>query len=189
MSIIYEALKKVEKSQNPPQAPQTETPPAPPKKSLAQQVKTGLILILVLASGIFVANLLFNLLHQLALRSHDTKVTVQPQKTPPPVIPHPAKTEEVKKLPEEITSSAPEPAPLENVQGSILATRKNEQKSESAPKLVLNGIFSSNGQSYALINNHILKEGDSINGAIIKRISPAGVDIESADGNRHLSHN
>jgi hypothetical protein len=75
--------------------------------------------------------------------------------------------------PTAITQAAP-PAPIANVIPPAL-----EQKNQSLPELTLNGLFFSNNQGYVLINNQILKEGDEINGVIVKRITLDGVELDA----------
>ncbi|MFA6349378.1 MAG: general secretion pathway protein GspB [Candidatus Omnitrophota bacterium] len=49
-----------------------------------------------------------------------------------------------------------------------------------SPKLVLSGVFFSQTSSCAIINNQIVKEGDIIEGVIVKRINPDDVVLESS---------
>lgn len=59
----------------------------------------------------------------------------------------------------------------------------NEIKETKEIELVLNGIFFSQDKSfYALINNKIVKEGDDIEGAIVRKIDSTDVELESAAG-------
>ncbi len=51
----------------------------------------------------------------------------------------------------------------------------------SLPSLVLSGIFFSEDQGYALINNRIVKEGDLIDGAVLVRVSLNEVELKSQD--------
>lgn len=53
-----------------------------------------------------------------------------------------------------------------------------EFKKESHPSLVLNGVFFSQNQGYALINNQIVKEGDMVEGARVLRIGLEEVELE-----------
>ncbi len=46
-----------------------------------------------------------------------------------------------------------------------------------ASGFVLNGVFFSDNVGFALINNHIVKEGDSIEGAVIQKITMDEVDL------------
>ncbi len=57
------------------------------------------------------------------------------------------------------------------------------------PSLTLSGIFFSNDEGLALINNRVLKEGDKIDGAVIKRITPETVELSWQDQNIRLSLN
>jgi len=45
-------------------------------------------------------------------------------------------------------------------------------------RLDLNGVFYSGNEAYALMNNQIIKVGDIIEGAVVKRISLEGVELE-----------
>jgi len=52
---------------------------------------------------------------------------------------------------------------------------------EDLPHLVLNGIFFSGGAGYALINNQILEEGDGISGLVVRSISEGNVELKAKD--------
>ena len=45
-----------------------------------------------------------------------------------------------------------------------------QEKKDIPSELVLNGVFFSDEQGYALINNQVVKEGDVIEGAVVKAI-------------------
>jgi hypothetical protein len=47
------------------------------------------------------------------------------------------------------------------------------------PELVLNGIFASEAGSYALINNRIVREGETISGAKVVRIYANKVELNA----------
>lgn len=80
--------------------------------------------------------------------------------------------------------------PLKIIQAKPQDTlTKNEPQTddvtEIAPKdiregLVLNGVFFSEEEGYALINNRIVKEGDMVGGLTVKRIDLEAVELESA---------
>lgn len=55
-----------------------------------------------------------------------------------------------------------------------------EPKVDVKPAFTLNGVFFSQNEGYALINNQIVKEGDVISGAIVKRIILDEVELEYA---------
>jgi hypothetical protein len=63
---------------------------------------------------------------------------------------------------------SPKPFPA-----SVSTTRK-----ESKEPLILNGIFFSQEEPYALINNQIVKESETIEGATVKRIKVDEVELE-----------
>ncbi len=48
------------------------------------------------------------------------------------------------------------------------------------PLLVLNGTLLSDGEKFAIINNQIVKMGDEIDGAVVKRITVNAVELEFA---------
>lgn len=72
---------------------------------------------------------------------------------------------------------------------------KNEIKNEEKPKevvvvepqkapasaLTLNGIFFSPPESYALVNNKIIREGDNIEGATLVKITQDSVELKAQD--------
>lgn len=47
---------------------------------------------------------------------------------------------------------------------------------------MLNGVFFSENEGYALINNRIVKEGDALEGVTVKRIKLDEVELEAEDG-------
>jgi len=55
--------------------------------------------------------------------------------------------------------------------------------------LVLNGIFFSEGQGYALINNQIVKESDVIDGAKVLKITSDAVELDSSGTKITLTSN
>ena len=64
----------------------------------------------------------------------------------------------------------PKPSPSS---ASVSTLRK-----ESKEPLILNGIFFSQDEPYALINNQIVKESETIEGATVKRIKVDEVEVE-----------
>jgi len=144
MSIIYEALKKVEKLQNVPDAL-----PTTPQNVKHSKIKAYLFYSFVVSFGILIANIIFRL-----ITGHSSV----------PVI----KTDSVVKV-----------TPVEQAPEILQETPQLQEK--TPPQLTLNGLFFSQNQGYVLINNRILKEGDTIEGATVKRILLDGVELE-ADG-------
>lgn len=147
MSIIYEALKKVESSQSQ-AAAQTGTPQ--PDKRPKSRRRTYLLFVLAMLAGLFAANLLYEWL------------------TPKPAAETTAKRETSPEIPEAPT---PPPGP---------AVEELSETAELSPSsFMLNGIvYSPGGDSYALINNRVVKTGDKVGGATVLEISVDQVDLD-----------
>ena len=147
MSIIYDALKKVEHSNL-----------KNLDKSKKETKKTKfpyLIFALVVTVGFFIAKVLFDifglpLTKDIANNTFKDNLKPRSKSTAPVVINQP------------VTKGAY----LEQVQ------------EKSYPNLLLNGIFYDGQQYYAIINNKILKEGESIEGARLIRILSNRVELE-----------
>lgn len=69
-------------------------------------------------------------------------------------------------------------APLAVLNPRVILPAVEKLSLPMPPQLVLNGIFSSGDQSYALINNRIVKPGESVAGARVKSISFTTVELE-----------
>lgn len=132
MSIIYDALKKVEKTAD-------KDAPKPKDTSKAKPI---IIFILVIILGFFAGNMLIS-----SLTRSKFKPTVSPV------------------LPMQIEKPVLPPAPAEPVRSS-------------EPTLVLNGILFEQDKGYALINNQVLKVGDTIKEAKVQEISMEKVVLE-----------
>jgi hypothetical protein len=165
MSIIYDALKKVEEANTTgalPGAVKQEKQPRP-------KVKGYFIYALVICAGLFMANLVFNFLSGSAAKSaviHKNPIVK-------------AGTEFVQKV---LPPSPPK------VQPAAVPQKTTEAKKEQKGSWVLSGVFFSENEGYALINNQIAKEGDVIDGATVKRINLDGVELESAGSTVTLSN-
>lgn len=111
-----------------------------------------LLYILILLAGISLSSLIFSLLgHKIKTAQVPKKAAIAIQQ--PVVLPP---------LPEK-TSLA-----------------KEEQKAPEAA-FVLNGIFFSDNDGYALINNQIVRENDSVDGAKVKKITANSVELNSQE--------
>ena len=158
MSIIYEALKKVQ-GKTASAAPVLVQPAGKAaagvfKKSTA--VRTAVVLIVLLALGMFLTEILIN--RWFGLRAKREKIlpaaaSYIPLVTdlPPSISPSSA-LEAYPSLEEPITPAQQSPA-------------------EPNPQLVLNGIVLSEEGNIALINDQILKAGDTVEGALVEEIS------------------
>lgn len=149
MSIIYDALKKVEK-----------TNPADHAKNNKWRINKNDILlylffIVAVCLGFFIANAFWG--------KFEKKPVIAQTKTP----------QAVPSLP-----VSPSLAPISQPEPQVAFSPRTEE-SHHQPGLALNGIFFSQDKGYALVNNIIVKEGDTIEGATVKRISADTVEFES----------
>lgn len=148
MSIIYDALKKVEN---------TTKDRKPLDSSIKPGKKTGfsqyMIYALIICVGVFAAKVFFEFLAPVK--------TNQPSEKNEPK-PLPVLVEEIKQQ--------PKATPL-------------QPKAE----FTLNGVFFSQGQGYALINNQISKVGDVVDGATVGSITIEGVELTRQDETIRLS--
>ncbi len=147
MSIIYDALKKVEENH-----PQHLPEPMAKKSKSIFSVKKILI-------GFIVLVLLFLVTKSLYVRN-----------TAGARIPASAITPEKTLL---LLPPAPEKIKEKKAPGTI-----QDMGDNLTEKFVLNGVFFTDNQGYALINNRITKEGDSVNDAIVKKITLEEVEID-----------
>jgi hypothetical protein len=163
VSIIYDALKKVEESTG-----KTLTgEPAPKKEAVSGKFKTYWLYGLVILAGLFLGNIFFGLLTNLKTPAgagpkaeNITTPLLKPQ-APPPLAALPQEKQQA--LPAE-TSAAVPPLPEE----------------KPLPSFTLNGIFFAQEEGYALVNNQIVKVGDTVDGSTVKTINSDSVELDSA---------
>lgn len=126
-------------------------------KKNKNKISLYLVYLIVAGVGFFLANMIFNLL---------SPITTQPQK-------------------KEIAALAAKPAMIE----STPMQTAPETKKPDIPRasFALNGVFYSEDQAYALINNQIVKVGDEIGGAVVKKITEDSVELEAAGTNINLA--
>ncbi|MEI6831530.1 MAG: hypothetical protein WCK61_02365 [Candidatus Omnitrophota bacterium] len=113
------------------------------------------IYILILIAGLFLSNFVFVLLRHKA----ETAVTV-------------------KKNPDLTGQSAKE---IKTIPPILVVTPGPTLEENKTPQVnfVLSGIFFSNNDSYALVNNKIVRENDSVDGATVKTITANTVELDS----------
>lgn len=194
MSIIYDALKKVQGDIKvkdlapvPKEITHKENKPHP-------GIKPYLFYLATITIGFFTAGIVYRLITTPIKTETKTSEPVKKfvpaafpltgnqqklnkpvlQKTAPANIPL-ANT--VKPLSEKKTAAFAEPQPLP------VATE------ETAPTLVLNGIFFSGNDGYALINNRIVREGDAIGGLTVKKINSDEVELQGSNSGVKLLYN
>lgn len=150
MSIIYDALKKVERSQEDINSSVTINRSGKPK------TKIYLVYIFTLCLGFFIASMLFN--------SFTKSFRIN----------------SVKKIPDTTKDNISTLTLETNIPSAeTKVSLPTESKEETLHQFILNGIFFSQDQGYALINNQIVKEGDLIDGALVLRVSLEEVVLES----------
>lgn len=117
----------------------------------ASKTKTFLFYILILSAGIMLGNFIFFLL----------KNKIQTVQTP-------------KQDTQTVVQAANPPAE------PVLPSESLEKNKPPQANFILNGIFFSNHDSYALINNQIVRENDYIEGAKVSLITVNSVELDSA---------
>jgi len=153
MSIIYDALKKVEATAA--NEPKTEI-----KKSAKPKTNTFLLYVLIICLGLFIANILYGLIS----KKTPLKITGLATKTQSSV--------DKKELVSQPSGKTPVPEINTSVGNGI------ETPKEPPPSFVLNGVFFSGAEGYALINNRIVKKGDKIDGATVTQIFLDEVELD-----------
>jgi type II secretory pathway component PulC len=187
MSIIYDALKKVEGKVDAPGLNPINLKiekASPPKR----KINPSLIYVFIILLSIFIAKIAFDLIQRpdklFAKRLTESMELVK-NKANLLMQGKPAvQNKEVLTFTPEPTKVAARPS-LENV----VAQAPLAPKKQTPPSLVLNGIFFSEEKGYALINNQILREGESIAGAVLKRINAEDVELEFDGSTIRLSTN
>lgn len=150
MSIIYDALKKVQNN--------TDNNKAQEKIEIVKPVRAKtnplLIYILVICLGLVLGNYAYNYFG------------LQKKSVPP--------------LSAQPKAATPIPAPVKQIAppAAITPDAPVASLSNSEPALVLNGVFFEQGEGYALINNKIVRVGDKIENAKVKEIALSGVELE-----------
>ena len=153
MSIIYDALKKVENSGGLANV-------SDDRKSVKIVKINYVFYILVLLSSIVVANIIFGLISK-----PSPKVRLAQSEEKP------------------LTSLPAARNDMPIAETYVPPITESPQKQ----KLVLSGVFFSQTDAYAIINDQVIKEGDTINGVAVKRIRQEGVELESAGVTFNLS--
>jgi len=77
---------------------------------------------------------------------------------------------------------------LKQAQVIVPVIQSPSQEVLPSPALVLNGVFFSQEEGYALINNQIVREGDEVNGAKVKKISMNEVELDTLGSSVKLSY-
>ncbi|HTY45602.1 MAG TPA: type II secretion system protein N [Patescibacteria group bacterium] len=142
MSIIYDALRKVEKKV------------VPPHVTAGRKIWLYMLFASVALCGFFLAGLISTL-------SVKALARLKPPKTAAIAAAAHNRAPAAVAAPAAAVVAAPATAP-----------------SAARPNLVLNGVFFSDQDGYALINNQIVKEGDTIENAKVTAVVKDGVELE-----------
>ena len=161
MSIIYDALKKVDKEKASNGEVGFRRPP----------LKQYLVYLVVVCLGVVIAHVLFRVLvthKETFTRLGDTQLVKKTK------LLSPRKQQEVVPpvAPSSVTNAAPPSLPAQKVSPPTESVR------QSPPSLVLSGVFFSENEGYALINNRILRQGDTIDGARLIKVGLDAVELE-----------
>lgn len=169
MSIIYDALKKAEKTLgiNPKAKINTDAPKTLPARfKINPRVFTISIYVAVAILGLILAKAIFN--HITAREKSNEKFTQVEIKQIS------AAEEKIQAHPATIPETEPA-SPGQKPPKSEAKIKKELQKS-----FELNGIFFTDGAGYAIINNRVVKVADVVSGATVKRINLDSVELESS---------
>lgn len=156
MSIIYDALKKAEKTIN---LNQKATPDTTDKHhKFVYQVY--ILYAIVACVGLVIGNMIFGFLSHKKSSSLKQTEGIQAVKN------------------DRVTQAKPVVAMPSETAPSLSIGIKNKPK----VSLILNGVFFSENEGYALINNRIVKEGEEIEGLIVTRVNLNEVELAAKDG-------
>lgn len=168
MSIIYEALKKIQI--NFPAEPQAL------EEKPYSRLKVYFSHIIITLAGFLATALVYSYF------------------VSRPRLSHPAETSSAKETAGKIMLTQSSPAQASPVLPESLNQKPVPEKEIPAPEqktplptLILNGIFFSEQGSYALINNRIVREGDTLEGLSVKKIEPKEVVLADKDSTLKLS--
>lgn len=114
-------------------------------------LKPYILYILILLAGLALGNFIFNLL------SYKIQTTQTPKKSAFAVTP---------------ATDSPIPA--------VLPSQPPEETKPTETSFVLNGIFFSDNDGYALVNNQIVRENDYVDGAKVGSITASTVKLDNA---------
>lgn len=161
MSIIYDALKKIEVSTDINSTVKIDTTNKPRNKS---KYKIYLVYILVVCTGFLITGMFLGIFTK-PLKTFDTNLI---SKNLPRV-------ENIEKL------NSPQLLSQDKILSDVNIPVSNQPKIEPKYSFILNGVFFSYDEGYALINNQIVKKGDVIDGATVVRIDLDEVTLEAKD--------
>lgn len=155
MSIIYDALKKIEVSTDINSTVKIDAIDKPRSKS---KYKIYSLYLLVVFIGFLITSMLLGIFTKTSTKAKRNKEPRPPQILSAKAIP--------------------------DVNVSVHSQPENKPKTA----FILNGVFFSSDEGYALINNQIVKKGDVIDGATVLQIDLDEVTLEAKDSTIKLSN-
>ena len=185
MSIIYEVLKKVGELTSIRSLKDDSQKKEEVNKS---KIKTYIIYVVTIIIGFVIANFIFSYLSSLLIVPYAKGSSVPPavivSAVPAARITLIGNSTAGAPVKEELSAPAKETLPMtiltsrgRNAQGNVGAQPGSV---ENRLSLTLNGIFfAEDSNSYAIINNQIVKEKDMIGDSIVKRITLKEVEVET----------
>lgn len=189
MSIIYDALKKIEKAVSLDSKLDSKVLRGSDSQAQPPKIKPRLFLIyaLVVCFGLFIGNSIFTFL----TRSKGPFISKEP------AILEDSSIRNAKPIPKESNLATPQeetrgiihPKPLGVSSSEAKPATSNDIKEKPRVPLVLNGVFFSGDEGFALINNHIVREGEVVDGATVKRIKLNEVQLDLDGSTVRLSTN
>jgi len=185
MSIIYDALKKVEILGGKKQIPAPQQKPQNKKKTALTFI---LLSLAALVFGALSTNLFYGLFTyffrprpqptQIAPGQEEKAITekieIAQKQQPPQEEENPSQ-----KNPKEETPAPEKKNLAKEIKAPGAPAQITDKIQKPLPDLTLNGVFFSENESYALINNRIVKEGDEIEGLRVARIGLNEVEIQT----------
>lgn len=154
MSIIYDALQKVGSS--------IDLAPEAKAKKRGPRLALYLLLAVVIGVALFFGWRFFSPAVKSAIAPVKEEAILPPAATPPA---------------EEAVSVKEEPAAVLEPSSSPLPAEP-EEEIEPLPSFISSGVFFSEGEAFALVNNRIVKEGDTIEGAKVLKITLEGIMLD-----------
>ena len=153
MSIIHDALKKTEgalssSQDNPPEIPSPEVASYLKKRRRIRRTEWVIFFFLAVILGLYIGNIPFDLVGKANNLIQNFGFTSSA-----------GKKQASPKVPQKTTP--------------LLSGAKKQ-----SDEMVLNGIFFSKDESYAVINNRIVKVGEMVNNAIVREINEDEVKLE-----------
>jgi hypothetical protein len=178
MSLILEALRKLEKEKQVPErgflVVAASAWPATRRYATPAAIAISILAVVAIGSAVWLwprgsRRHVANEAGDLASASRTDTPAVRP--SAPPALPSPTTLPPL--APRARAEAAPRPSPLPR---ASLPPRDVAQA--SPPALVLEAISQHDGRPIALVNDHLVREGDAFDGVTIVRIGDAEVEVE-----------